>query len=141
MWFYIIPLFGPVCVDVPQNAYQNMSLLAHNVLANTAVPFGAYQQINFPRAKRHGTTTIIPFNKGSVGVCHVRRSCCGHEQLLPWVLCEFHPALLLAFNIDACEDSREKLFKGYISSLVFFQLFIDREAEYETELVFIGNIR
>jgi len=47
--------------------------MAPNVSANNAVPFGANQQINFSRAKRHGTTTIIHFNNGSAVVCRVMR--------------------------------------------------------------------
>jgi hypothetical protein len=41
------------------------------VSANAAVAFAAYQQINFSCGKSNGTTSIILFNKGSVGVCRV----------------------------------------------------------------------
>jgi hypothetical protein len=43
--------------------------MAPNVSANTAVAFAAYEQLIFFRGKSNGTTTIILFNKGSVGVC------------------------------------------------------------------------
>jgi hypothetical protein len=53
--------------------------MAHNVSANTAVAFAAYQQINFFCGKSNGTNTIIfqteiqhrHINKVSVGVCRV----------------------------------------------------------------------
>lgn len=44
--------------------------MATNVLVNTAVAFAAMND-KFSRGKSNGTTTIILFKKGSVGVCRV----------------------------------------------------------------------